>query len=237
MKDYLAGRARLSFLCFFVAFSGFTGLVVSEDVAAKPNKDGTDRPGKSRGKKWQPTPSTNSPPTISGTPAAEVLENAVYGFTPSARDADGDPLVFSIANKPAWAGFDPATGALWGEPTAADVGRYDGIKISVSDAQATTSLPIFAIDVTAAGLASVTLSWQAPTQNTDGTALTDLAGYKIYYGLDPQNFSNVIDIPTAGVTTYVVENLTPDTWYFAATALNGSGTESDFSSTITRDTR
>jgi len=30
--------------------------------------------------------------------------------------------------------------------------------------------------------AQATVSWIPPTTNTDGTALTDLAGYKVYYG-------------------------------------------------------
>ena len=44
------------------------------------------------------------------------------------------------------------------------------------------SLPAFSITVTQVGLGSMSLSWTPPTQNTDGSALTDLAGYKLYYG-------------------------------------------------------
>jgi hypothetical protein len=75
----------------------------------------------------------NDPPTISGTPVTTVVEFAFYSFTPTTEDADGDTLTFSIQNLPAWAGFDPATGALSGTPDNADVGITTGIVISVSD--------------------------------------------------------------------------------------------------------
>jgi hypothetical protein len=180
---------------------------------------------------------SNSSPTLSGTPDGTVLENSFYEFAPDANDPEGDSLTFSIVNKPGWADFDPTTGALYGTPSAADVGRYDSIGISVSDGRATAELSAFAIEVTSIALGSVTLAWQPPTENTDGTALTDLAGYRIYYGLDPQNLSDVIELANSGVTSYVVDNLTSNTWYFAATALNSKGVESSLSSPAVRDLR
>ena len=58
---------------------------------------------------------------------------------------------------------------------------------------------------TATGTATV--SWAPPTARTDGTPLTDLAGYKVHYGTTLGSYPNVIVINNAGVTTYVVENL------------------------------
>ena len=121
--------------------------------------------------------SANSAPAISGNPPSAVKVDESYSFTPSASDADGDNLTFSIENKPTWADFDAATGSISGTPTLGDVGSYAGIQISVSDGQATSTMPSFAIEVTQVGTASVTLSWTAPTQNEDGSALTDLAGF------------------------------------------------------------
>ena len=51
-----------------------------------------------------------------------------------------------------------------------------------------------------------TLSWDPPSINADGTTLTDLAGYKIYYGTSSGNYSQSIDV--GNVTTYSVNNLT-----------------------------
>ncbi len=94
----------------------------------------------------------NDAPTISGTPASTIAQNAAYNFTPTAGDIDGDTLLFSITNKPAWAGFDAATGALTGTPSNSDVDTTMGIVISVDDQQgqpnSTASLPAFDLTVT-----------------------------------------------------------------------------------------
>ena len=177
---------------------------------------------------------TNSAPTISGSPTKAVTEGSQYSFTPSASDPDGDSLSFSITNKPAWAAFDTATGRLSGTPQAGDVGTYADIAISVSDGQASASLAAFTITVDAISLGSVTLSWTPPTENTDGTALTDLAGYRIYWGTSSGSYPNSVTIDNPGVTTYVVENLSPGTYEFVATSYNASGVESDYSAPATK---
>ncbi len=79
------------------------------------------------------------------------------------------------------------------------------------------------------GLGSATLSWTPTTQNTDGSPLTDLTGYKIYYGNESGNYQTFIQIDNPGIATYVVENLTPNTYYFVSTALNLDAVESAFS--------
>jgi Putative Ig domain len=170
----------------------------------------------------------NTAPTISGTPPTQVVAGEAYTFTPSAGDADGDALTFSITGKPAWATFDGASGRLAGTPTDADVGTYDDIVISVSDGEATDSLPAFSISVDAIALGSVTLSWTPPTRNTDGSALTDLAGYTVSWGRQSGNYTNSADLG-AGVTSFVVENLSAGTWYFAMRAYNTAGVHSDYS--------
>ncbi|MEZ5534456.1 MAG: ImpA family metalloprotease [Thiolinea sp.] len=91
---------------------------------------------------------TNHPPGISGMPATSVNVGSPYTFTPTGADADDDTLTYSIANKPAWAAFDTATGTLSGTPAAADVGTTSGIVISVTDSKsAPVSLPAFALEV------------------------------------------------------------------------------------------
>ncbi len=87
-----------------------------------------------------PTGSSNHAPTISGTAPPAVNAASAYSFVPTAADADGDTLAFSIQNKPAWATFNTSTGRLSGTPAAADVGTYSNIAISVSDGQASTAL-------------------------------------------------------------------------------------------------
>ncbi|MCS6947784.1 MAG: putative Ig domain-containing protein [Steroidobacteraceae bacterium] len=96
-----------------------------------------------------PPPAQNRPPQISGSPASTVVAGNPYSFVPQASDPDGQTLSFSISGKPTWATFDTATGRLSGTPTAAQVGTYGNIVISVSDGMASASLPAFAVQVTA----------------------------------------------------------------------------------------
>src|SRR3977135_1995896 len=60
---------------------------------------------------------------------------------------------------------------------------------------------------------TATLSWQAPTTNTDGAALTDLAGYRIYYGIDEGGLSESVQLTSIGLQTYVIDDLGSGTWY------------------------
>lgn len=174
-----------------------------------------------------PTPSpTNRAPTISGTAPAAVNASSLYSFVPTAADADGDTLAFSIQNQPAWATFNTTTGRLSGTPAASDVGSYASITISVSDGAANTSLNAFTIVVTTVANGRATLSWTAPTQNTDGSTLSNLSGYRIRYGTSAGALTSTIVINNASVTTYVVEDLAPATWYFAVTAVTSAGAES-----------
>jgi len=176
----------------------------------------------------------NATPTIGGTPSPTVNVDQSYLFTPTASDPDGDNLTFSIQNKPPWAQFNTASGALSGTPQAGDGGSYTNVSISVSDGNLSDTLPDFTITVNQVSLGSVTLNWTAPTQNTDGSVLTNLAGFKIYYGTSPDNYPNQITINNPGITAYLVDNLSQNTWYFVSTAFDSSGMESDFSNVAIR---
>jgi len=74
--------------------------------------------------------------------------------------------------------------------------------------------------------ADATLTWTAPTTNSDGSPLTDLAGYTVYYGNASGDYSTII--PVGNVTTYVVTGLGDGTWYFNVTASDTAGNESVF---------
>jgi hypothetical protein len=179
------------------------------------------------------TPSTgtaqaNRAPSLSGTPVTSVVAGQPYQFSPLAADADGNALSFRVQNAPAWATFNATNGTLSGTPGAGDIGTFSGIIISVSDGVTTTSLPAFAIAVTQIATGSATLSWVAPTLNTDGTALTGLTGYRIYFGTNASALTQWVDVPNASVSTYVLGNLSPATWYFAVKAM-ANGVESNFS--------
>lgn len=78
------------------------------------------------------------------------------------------------------------------------------------------------------------LSWTPPTENTDSSPLTDLAGYKIHYGTSPGSYSDTITINNPGLTSYLVENLASADWYFVMTSFNSTGIESSYSSEVSK---
>ena len=82
------------------------------------------------------------------------------------------------------------------------------------------------------GVGTATLSWVAPDQNTDGSALTNLAGYRIYYGTGANALTEVIELPTVGITAYVIDNLTAGTHYFSIRAYTSAGIESALSNVV-----
>jgi Putative Ig domain len=170
-------------------------------------------------------------PQISGVAATTAKVGQSYSFQPTAKDADGHALTFSMSGAPSWLTFNPATGQISGTPTSADVGTDKAILLAVSDGTTSVSLAPFNITVLAAGSSAgnVSLSWQAPTDNTNGSALLNLSGYVIHYGSVSQTYTSTITIDNPGLTSYVVEDLPPGTYYFSMTATTTSGTHSSLS--------
>lgn len=76
---------------------------------------------------------------------------------------------------------------------------------------------------------SAILSWQPPTLNSDGSPLTDLAAFKVYWGTTQGSYSQSAKIASASARTYTVNGLTTGKWYFVVTALNSRGDESPYS--------
>jgi hypothetical protein len=181
-----------------------------------------------------PPPSAqNAAPKISGKALTSVSVGEEYKFQPNATDPDQDLVTFTIANKPKWAKFDAESGLLSGTPAAKDAGGYGDIEIAATDGTNVTPLPAFTVLVRTADAAeAVSIAWSAPTKYIDGATLTDLAGYRIHYGKESQNYENSVDVSNSSLTRYVLESLPPGKYYFALTALSGSGGESPFSEEV-----
>jgi len=171
----------------------------------------------------------NRAPTISGTPLLSINVLAAYSFQPSASDPDGNTLTFSIQNRPAWATFSTSTGRLSGTPALTDIASFANIVISVSDGTASASLPAFSLNVLQSATGSAQVNWTAPTTNTDGSTLSDLASYKVVYGRAADTLDQVELVSNPGLTSYTVGNLAQGTWYFGIVAVNANGVESDVS--------
>ena len=171
----------------------------------------------------------NRTPTIVGAPAATATAGQPYSFVPMASDPDGQKLSFSISGKPSWANFDSATGALTGTPSDTQVATYSNIVISVTDGQASASLSPFSITVDKAAAGWASLSWVPPTENVDGTPITNLAGYRIRYGQSAGSLTQTLTIPNPAVTGATIEALKTGTWYFAVSAYTAANVESELS--------
>jgi hypothetical protein len=167
-------------------------------------------------------------PQIYGVAATIAKVGQSYSFQPSAKDADNHVLTFTISGAPDWLTFNPTTGRITGTPRSADVGTDKAIVLQVSNGTSAANLAPFTITVVAADASSgnVSLSWEAPTENTDGSVLLNLGGYVIHYGSASKTYTSTITISNPGLTSYVVEDLPPGTYYFSMTTTTTSGEQS-----------
>ena len=182
-----------------------------------------------------PPVAQNSAPTIAGSPPSNILEGELYEFTPSASDPDGDTLEFSIARKPAWASFDRATGRLSGTPGRRGCRQFHQhrhLGLGRQGLRIACGLQYLGQPDCCRHSDAVT-GIRRPKMPT-APRLTDLAGYRIYYGRNPNNLERSIVVDNPGLTRYVVENLTPARWYFSMTSVNSGGIESARSATVSK---
>lgn len=192
---------------------------------------GSASAGATAGGTTTPAPApVNHAPTLSGSPVASIDSSGTYDFLPVGADSDGDKLTFAISGKPAWASFDGSTGRLSGTPGTSGIGSYQNILISVSDGKLSTSLPAFQILVTG----TVALFWTSPTQNMDGSPLTNLAGFRIYQGPAVSTLTPVSSVTSPAATGVRVAGLAAGTWYFAVAAYDTAGHESPLSNVVSK---
>jgi hypothetical protein len=177
------------------------------------------------------------PLKISGSPSSTAVVGEFYSFAPSVVAPSGAALTYAIANRPIWSQFSAATGSLSGVPSASNVGTDAGISISVSDGAMSATLPQFNIAIAPAAApaaGNATLSWSKPTQNTDGSQLTNLAGYVVRYGTSAAALNSQISIGSANSTDVEISNLAAGNWYFEVAAINTANVESQFSSLVSK---
>jgi uncharacterized protein YceK len=88
-------------------------------------------------------------------------------------------------------------------------------------------------NITSDSRKSAVVTWDAPTINDDGTPLTDLSGYKVYYGTSSGNYEQTIDV--GNYTSIEIDSLTDGTWFFSVKAYDSSGNESAFSNEVSKN--
>lgn len=216
------------------SFPGFfTGCLLLTSVLLT-GCGGGDGDGASTGNSNDPGNSTNAAPTVTGSPGATAVAGQAYSFQPAANDADGDRLTFTVANLPSWASFSSETGRITGTPEASDIRAYADITITVSDGTASARLGPFTLNVSDVSSGSAELSWTPPTQNTNGSSLTNLAGFQVRYGRSADNLDQTVEVDNPSINRYVLENLSSGTWYFAVVAVNTAGETSELSNTASK---
>jgi hypothetical protein len=89
------------------------------------------------------------------------------------------------------------------------------------------------LDDEAERVGSAKVSWDPPTQREDGSTLTTISGYTIYFGRDPENLEHTIEV-SGELTEYEIEGLEEGTWYFAVTAKSDTGVESQRSPVVSK---
>lgn len=124
----------------------------------------------------------------------------------------------------------------WTQTGTALVGAPPACTVSVSwqpIAPTNSNCPSIPVEPTG----TATLSWTPPTANTNGTPLTDLAGYRINYGQTAAALSRTIQISSGGVVKYEVNDLTPGIWYFAVRAYTSGNRESASSNIASKEVK
>lgn len=86
------------------------------------------------------------------------------------------------------------------------------------------------------GPGSATLNWRPSTHNIDGSPLTNLAKYAVYYSTSPIDMGDRVrkaPIEVAGtILSYRLEGLSTGPWYFAVSAINAAGQEGNISNIL-----
>ena len=108
-----------------------------------------------------------------------------------------------------------------------------GLRCTIANASGISSIDVNNADITCVPLTSASVYWTMPTQNTDGTPLTDLTGYILYYGTDPTlNVKASKFIPAPNLSTTVNTLAVGSTYYFAVASVSASGGVGPMSNTV-----
>ncbi|MEM7218979.1 MAG: hypothetical protein AAF515_11490 [Pseudomonadota bacterium] len=169
-----------------------------------------------------------APPTQSGPSVTLALQP---GTDPNAMPTK---LVWTAANarscraSGAWGGNRPLRGDEDLLHTAPGQHTYRLTCDGVASGAAMATVTVY--------VQSAPVHWQAPQRNDNGTTLTDLAGYNLYYGTSPGTYTHSLPVRDPSATSAALPVL-PGTYYLALTAYDHDGNESDYSNEIVRHVR
>lgn len=81
---------------------------------------------------------------------------------------------------------------------------------------------------------SISLTWSAPTTNSDGSPVSDLAGYRVYYGTASGFYTDNVTINNPSTLSATISNLPADTYYVIVRAFNSLNAESQASIEVSK---
>lgn len=145
-------------------------------------------------------------------------------FTVQTSTSDGR----SIVPKLTWS-TTPAAASC----TASGSSAWTGTKAAAgtSTLSAITATTSFNLACTWPGSSTATVTWTAPTTNTDATAYTDPGGFRLQWGTTntEAGLTQSAYLQDPASRTWVSPPLAAGTWYFGVKAVNTSGIESAIS--------
>jgi hypothetical protein len=238
----LAGQAHkriIELIAYAMILTGCGSVEVtsnSNDVASSevPNSSSASALISLNSSSYTAMPSAALLVTIDRTGSSAGSASVSYSTVDGSATAGVDYLMSS--GSVVWQDGDSAPKTVTVPVTAQAGGKDFSFALSDVEGQATFGTPSSAtVEVNASvgsTSGSVTLSWTAPTENTNGTALTNLAGFDIHYGKTAAAMTRKIGINSVGNLSYVIDDLTAGTWYFEVNAINAAGVESGPSTTV-----
>ena len=157
--------------------------------------------------------------TSAATDSATEMAAVNVGMIARTADVDGAAGVASVSTTTTASNTASTTASNTTAPSTAATTPAAGTSTSGT----TTTAPVNGV---------ATLDWMPPTQNTDGSTLTNLAGYTVYYGTSPSDLTQSVKVSNPGLTAYSVTGLTSGTWYFTVTSYSADGVESARTTTV-----
>jgi hypothetical protein len=139
----------------------------------------------------------------------QILPRLIWSTTPAATSC-------TASGASTWTGTKPASGNV----------QLAGVNTSQT----------YGLVCNWPGVSVVALAWEAPTQNTDGSPLTDLAGFRVRWGNAANNLGAGVYIQNPAARSWTSGALTPGTWFFGVHAFNALGLESAISNIVSKAT-
>lgn len=160
-----------------------------------------------------PSPTIPAPTVSLSASASGVLPNNGFDLSWSSSDADQCQATGD------WSGSRAADG----NETIAQINADATFDLTCTNASGSAS------DSVTISLRAALVRYDAPSQNTDGTSLSDLAGFNIHYGNQSGNYTDMITVADGATLEQLVELPAAGTYFFAVSAFNDVGEESALS--------